>query len=290
MTVDAILDYAERNHSFHSDYAVCAGPRAMVREFLQVLIEGRTNTDYASVILEEPMSEALRDLDSAIDYALYGLRAYAAVFSLWPAMTRAYEQIAAIAATWSGDDWRPLVALRERMRDHLDHVKQNTLLGSEEWRVDRERVYADMYDQCGRGLQGECFAADLRAELALISSADQDAVADELHGILLRRLRPIGARATALVRELSTCIMDFLVREQAVLRTASAVQAKINRLLGRTPPERLFSAADIDVHNLLLGVESRRLPYLIDELEQLFGIGIVLDPDSISISQRATEA
>ena len=27
ITVDAILDYAERNHSFHSDYGVCAGPR-----------------------------------------------------------------------------------------------------------------------------------------------------------------------------------------------------------------------------------------------------------------------
>ena len=34
VTVDEIIDYAERNYSFHSEHAVCAGPGVMVRELI----------------------------------------------------------------------------------------------------------------------------------------------------------------------------------------------------------------------------------------------------------------
>ncbi len=78
VTIDEILDYAERNYSFHSPHGVCAGPRSMVRELLEMLLEGRGNRDYASVVLEPAVQTAFDDLESAIDYGLLGLRAHAA--------------------------------------------------------------------------------------------------------------------------------------------------------------------------------------------------------------------
>ena len=35
-----ILDYADRNYSFHSDHGVCAGPRFMIEDFLGVILDG----------------------------------------------------------------------------------------------------------------------------------------------------------------------------------------------------------------------------------------------------------
>jgi hypothetical protein len=54
--------------------------------------------------------------------------------------------------------------------------------------------------------------------------------------------------------------MDFLLREQAVLRAAVSVQDQINRLLGREQPSRAFNAADINVHNLMQAFNPDRLP------------------------------
>jgi hypothetical protein len=84
--------------------------------------------------------------------------------------------------------------------------------------------------------------------------------------------------------------MDFLLREQAVLRTAAAVQNDINRLLGREQPTRALSATDLNVHNLMQGFDPDRLPYLIDELERLLGIHIALDMDHLTITRRDAAA
>ncbi|MBL8699243.1 MAG: hypothetical protein JNK67_12770 [Alphaproteobacteria bacterium] len=287
MDVDAILDYAERNFSFHSDHGVCAGPQAMVREFLQVLIDGRAATDFSKVALEAPVESALADMDAALDYGLAGLQVYAAVFSLWPVMTRAYEQIAEIVETMSDGASEAVVALRSRMREHLDRMRKGTFLGTERWRADREQVYVDMYEQCGRALTGARGGPRFVERIAPRHGSADVAAELKLHGLLERRLAPIAAADAATLRALSAAIMDFLRREQAILRTASAAQAELNRVLGRPQPARPFGSAEVDVHNLLQGAESRRLPYLIDELEQLLGVGITVHPDTIDITERA---
>jgi hypothetical protein len=82
--VDAatIYDYAERNHAFHSEHAVCAGPQAMVEEFLRVLVEGASPRDPQP--LDDALELLLADLDRAFDYGAHGLRVYAAAFSVFP--------------------------------------------------------------------------------------------------------------------------------------------------------------------------------------------------------------
>ncbi len=96
MTSAEIYAYAERNRVFHSDHGVCAGPRAMIEEFLHVLVDGKPVEGAESVVLDAPVHAALEDLNPAFDYCLYGLQAYAVVFSLWPTMSRTYERLLAL--------------------------------------------------------------------------------------------------------------------------------------------------------------------------------------------------
>jgi len=286
VTVDEILDYAERNYSFHSSHGVCAGPRAMVRELIEVLLEGRGNADYASVALEPAVQAAIDDLDIALDYAFHGLRVYAAVFSLWPAMTRAYERIAAAIDAWPAIDTPGVAALREAMQSHVGTLLKGTYLAHENWRASREDVYADMYSQCGRGIAGFADAPGLDVLLAPTWTAKAWQTEAALQDHLRRRFALTAGTSEAFIRELSTGIMDFLLREQAVLRTAAAAQCHVNQLLGRDPPRRAIHAADINVHNLMQGADPGRLPYLVDELERLFGIQIDLDSTRLTITSR----
>ncbi|MGH2396626.1 MAG: hypothetical protein ACRDFW_06490 [bacterium] len=103
MTSAEIYAYAERNYAFHSNHGVCAGPRAMIEEFLNVLVDGRPVEGAESVVLEAPVQAVLDDLDPAFDYGLYGLQAHAVVFSLWPVMGRTYEQLWTIVEAWPED-------------------------------------------------------------------------------------------------------------------------------------------------------------------------------------------
>jgi hypothetical protein len=286
VTVDAMLDYAERNYSFHSSHGVCAGPRAMVHELIQVLLAGRGSADYAAVALEPAVQAALDDLDIAIDYAWHGLRAYAAVFSLWPMMTRAYEQIAEIVEAWPAIGAPRAAALREAMLSHAGTLLKGTYLAHEDWRISREDVYADMYRQCGRGVAAFAGAPGLDVLLAPAWSDADRLTEGTLQDILRHRFEAADGTSEPFIRALSGCVMDFLLREQAVLRTAGAAQCHINRLLGRDQPSRAVNAADLNVHNLMQGFDPGRLPYLIDELERLLGIDIDLDMNGLAITRR----
>jgi hypothetical protein len=285
VTTDEILDYAERNYSFHSPHGVCAGPTAMVRELIEVLLNGHGNVDYASFVLEPAVQAACNDVRFAVDYALLGLQAHAAVFSIWPAMTRAYDRIAEIVAARPWTDKLSMAALRESMQTHHS-LLQRTFLATEEWRTSREEVYADMYLQCGRGLAGLSGAPGLGPLLAPAWTSMYREAEAMLQQVLRQRFGPPDATTEAFVRSLSACILEFLLRLQAALRVATAVQDQINRLLDRKLPKRAFRGADVDVYNLLQGDDPDRMPYLLDELERLFGITIELEAGSLSISER----
>ena len=290
VTAEDILDYAERNYSFHSGRAVCAGPRAMVGELIQVLLEGAGNADYASVTLEPAIQAACDDLDAAIDYGLHGLRAHAAVFSLWPEMARAYERMAEMAETWPSTDTPAATAFRDSMREHRKTLLERTYLAHEGWRRSREDAYADMYRQCGRGVSGAPDAPGLDVLLAPAWTGAHRRTGAELQEIIRGRFGCADGASDALVQSLSGLIMEFLLREQATLRVAVAVQDEINSLLGRERPKRAIGAADINAYHLMLGADPRSLPYLNDELERLLGIRIELDSDNLTIARRDAPA
>jgi hypothetical protein len=65
----------------------------MIEKFLNVLMDGQPVEGAELVALDAPVHAALEDLNPAFDYGLYGLQAHAVVFSLWPVISRTYEQL-----------------------------------------------------------------------------------------------------------------------------------------------------------------------------------------------------
>lgn len=285
MTGADILAYAERNHSFHSEHGVCAGPQAMIEEFVGVVVDGHVPRQ-----VPQPPAEvvaALADVERAIDYALLGLQVHAAVFSVWPAMTRSYERLLSLTETVLADGgdngrraWKSLDA---RLRASVTQVRTATYLANEAWRVDRETVYGDMWAQCARGL-GEDGADDALARLLAASPAAlQPACAVRMHKLLRRHLGRVGGGSEAALIGLRQAMLAFMVHTQQALRAASLPQARINALLGRPAPKRPITAADIDIHNQLQGQLSRRLPFLLSELEDELGLRIDISPESMAV-------
>lgn len=276
-----ILAYAERNHGFHSAHGVCAGPQAMVEEFLAVLVDGDWPAGLGPVVAEPAVRAALDDIEAALDYAFLGLRAYAEVFSLWPKMTRACDRLLPLLRDWAAVGGAGVRAWHERLQAQLEAVRQGTYLAHESWRVDRERVYADMAAQCERAL-GDT-AEPLAQRLAGGTPAEIALLQQPLAAQLRQRFgRSDGADAPAL-EAVAHHLADWCLTERSVLRAAVATQARINRLLGRPSPRRPFGSVEIDLHNALQGAASRRLPDLVAELSAQLAIPLVVEPGRVRV-------
>jgi hypothetical protein len=287
VTAEKILAYAERNYSFHSEHGVCAGPQAMVAEFLAVLLDGHVPAGNDAVVLEPAVYSALSDLDSAMDYALTGLQAHAAAFSLWPRMARTYEQLLPLVQAWAEIGTPSVRALHRRLQEHVKSVQQATYLAHEGWRVDREQVYADMYDQCGRALGGGY--APLAEQLQPLLADRTEDTQRELATLLRQQL---GRKDHLDERELQAVahrLAGYRLQVQLALRVACEAQGRINQLLNRPAPQRAFSSADLDLYNQLQGQATRRLPDLLAELALVLGEIITVEPHAVRVGSPVLE-
>jgi hypothetical protein len=265
VSIDQILDYAERNFAFHSETGVCAGPRHFVRVFLEVLVEGKRPEAPADFTFSPQVAAALAEIEQAFDYGLEALRAHAALFAIWPATARCYDRMAeAVAGLGALDD------LDARLQDHLVTMAHSTYLGSEAWRRDREAAYADMFAGCSAGL-GE--NGDLQA------LPDHGDCAQDIALILENKLDPEAAATLAAI------IAQFAREAQSLLAIAVQCQARINARLGRPAPQRSFSIDDLNVHVRMQGERpGKRLPFLIDELKPLLGLSLAIEAGHIRSS------
>ncbi len=280
MTADRIHAYAERNYSFHSETGVCAGPRILVDQFLHVLVEGMVPEGAETFTFDPEVAEALAHIEEALDYGLRGLQAHAAFFLLWPRMAGLYGDLAALANAAVAAGAVGLSAARERFRACAIAVETTTYLGKDHWRSARDRVYADMFERCGQACRAENAAAPLANELARLRKPLADAFVRLLGAMIAERTSvPVDQTAAIAAR-----LADFLSDAQAIFAVADDRQARLSRHLGREPALKPFTSAEADVHNLLQGAAARRVPYIFDEIEALFGIRITVAPAGIAIS------
>jgi hypothetical protein len=283
ITAAEIHQYAERNDSLHSTQGVCAGPTAMIEQFLRVLVEGAEQAQFGNVALDAPVQRAIDDMEPAFDYGLLGLQAHAAVFSLWPIMTRTYARMAQLAQDWMGPRSETLARLDAYLREKMDVLRNETHHATEEWRTNRQRVYADIYAQCAIGL-GDPVRHGLSERISGRLNGEHRATGDTLRAILQRHFGGGEGNEASSVEWLVETLMHFFVRTQQVLALATETQQRINSLLGRPQPQRPFSATDMDIHVLLQAEEARRLPHLLDELERLLGFHVTITADTLEIS------
>jgi hypothetical protein len=215
-----------------------------------------------------------------MDYGLLGLQAHAAAFSAWPLMTRTYEQIGAIAEAAVADGESGFAELHGAINAHLTTLRTSTYLAKESWRAEREQVYAELYEACGRALGH----IRVRSPLAprIVTAAPSVTLRERVDVVLAMALGS-SARGARHRAALSECLLDYAVRTQAILAEATRTQILINRLLGRPQPVQAFDARDLDVHNLLQGPELRRLPFLIDEVARLLGVGFTITNQAVTL-------
>jgi hypothetical protein len=284
MTGADVYAYAERNFSFHAGHGVCAGPRVMIEEFLAVLVDGKEPREAVPARLDTQVQDALDDLDSVLDYALLGLQAYAAVFSVWPQMTRAYAELESIATAWAIRGPATALAFSEFLHSRNTRIGQTGYLATEERRVHREHVYADMHAQCGSAVTGETPRPSLAERIARVPRAADGVVAGRLRAVLERHFGLVPGEWSPHLDQIVDCLMRYLRCTQALLRAACETQRDINVLLARTPPERPFGAAELDIHNRLRGDVDGPPPSLFDDLQDRYGLRITLDKDILEIN------
>jgi hypothetical protein len=269
--VDAaeIHSYAERNHSFHSGHGVCAGPSAMIEEFLAVLLDGKAPRCGWPALIDPAVGEAIEAIEPALDYALLGLRSHGAVFCLWPRMVQAYADLGQALAVGEHD------ALRQRFQGHVERMR-SSFLAEPEWREHRATVYDDMVSRCGEGLGRSNDSGRLSIRLANAERAFNDG------GVLQQAVSSVVKGPEA--RSVFDAISSFLVRAQAIVAIAEEEQRRVAAHLGRAPAGRSLSLADLNVYNRLMQDETRTLPFLVEEIEQVFGIAIQVEARAISVT------
>ncbi len=290
MTAAEVLAYAERNYSFHSEHGVCAGPQAMVEEFLRVLVDGEPAASGDGVDLDAALAHELSCLHESMEYGLRALQAHGAVFALWPAMGRAFEQLAAIASGWKAPRTAAVSAWIERMAAHQGVLRDSTYLAHESWRVDRERVYAEMYAACGEGL-GAHGPADALPRLLAVWPGPQDArLKERLVTMISRSFGMPRTRAGRDVRAIATVLLDYMGRVRAVIDLAQALQTGINARLGREQPARALESTDLELYQRLVNSEAARLPDLLREIEAVFGLSVRITRAGIDIDPQRMDA
>jgi hypothetical protein len=283
VTTAEIRAYVQRKGSFQGDH------EALIHACLRVLVDGHGQREAASVALDARVQAALADMDAALDYGLYGLQVHAVVSSMWPAMTRAYCRLSNISRAWSEEPSDTVTRLGEYLHAKMNILNNQTHHATQEWRINRERVYADLYEQCALGL-GWPVDEELGQRIAPPPSAAHIDVANRVRSILRRNCYSRPPMDDHDAEQLLQCLMNYFLQAQAILALACDIQRNINSLLGRDAPARPLSATDIDVQVLLPGNDARGLPHLLDELESLLGFRAEITRDEIDITDMAPVA
>jgi hypothetical protein len=274
-----ILAYAERNYSFHSPHAVCAGPRFMIEDFIAVLLDGIEPRGGLDAEIEPELQGVIDLIDPAIDYAMLGLKAHFTTFALWPDMARSYERLYRLLDGASGEAGE----IATRFEGHFARMTTGSYLAQEEWRQHREAVYDEMVARCTVTVSGDervqPLSALLKPEPAAVSLHRPPAA---LTAAVFSRLDNME-----LAEQFSAILMEFLLRGQKIVALVEQIQAETRELLYRNEPAHRLTLEQLNLHNVLVGEDLRTVPFLPNEIASLFGVDIHVAAETIRIQDRS---
>ncbi len=232
VTAQSIAEYAERHGVYHGPHGVCAGPPALIDEYLRVLF----GEERAPIQAEPSVSARLGDIDAAIDYGLLGQRIESVVRFLGASQGLLHERLRAGVA---GQPRTPLVEAIEAPIDpehypllRTDHPPVETLereLSLSRW----------LFSRAGEALRDTVEPGSLD-ELFALDPAEQ--------ATSQRRLRELFAHNLAvpepLCDELAAIAANVFALERRCLRIIEREQATLNARLAR-PPARTLTSVDL---------------------------------------------
>jgi hypothetical protein len=280
--------YAERNYSFHTAHGVCAGPPAMVEDFLAVILDKADPKGGWPEAIEPEVQEALDQIEPAMDYGLMGLQAFGSVFSTFPAMTAGHAALRQVVLDWKGADSPRLAELRARFERVHETTQAVGWLAQDALRKSRLVAYDEMYQKCGFGLTGTYPEPSLYERYENVPPLPAETM-DALKAAW-RRYLPDLVDGEALIAGLADCVGRFISFVQVALRTSLEVQGRINALLGRDTPARPFMGRHLATYvGLDKSVDSKserkEVPFLVDDIARLLGITIDVGTDDVTITE-----
>jgi hypothetical protein len=263
-----IADYAERNGVYHGTSGVCAGPQALIDEYLRVLLDGAS----APIEAEPDFASRVGELDAAIDYGLHGQRIEAMIRAFGASQGLLNERLRGAFR-----DQAPRAKLQELLELPID-AKHYPLLRAgqspaETFALEIE-VNRWIFEQAGAGLPREA-----RGDLSTIDDLLRlDPSSQACHqarlGKLFAQAFPDQLSRPDLCNALAGVAGDVFALERRCLRAVGREQQRLNDRLRRRPAPPL-SGRDLAIYN-----RPRTGPPL--ELTLADGLGLSITNDASS--------
>jgi hypothetical protein len=264
VTAQGIADFADHHGTYQGNHGVCAGPPALIDEYLRVLMGEAP----APIQAEPNVAARLGDLEAAIDYGLLGQRVEAAVRFLGAAQGLLHQRLRAAFAGHA-----PRTALQEQVEAPIDAQRYPLLrtdFSLEETFKRELDVSRWMFTRAGEGLPGKIDGRSLD-ELMELDPEAQAASQRQLAELFALALTGDKAVNDAIASELAAVAADVFALERRCLRAVERDQGKLNERLKR-PPGRKLTGVDLSTYN-----RQRFGPPLFTTLAEGLGVSVTGD-------------
>jgi hypothetical protein len=271
ITAQGIADHAERYAVYRGTFGVCAGPPALIDEYLRVMF-GETS---APIQVEPDIAARVGDLEAAIDYGLLGQRVESAVRFLGNSHGLLHDRL---RVAFEGH--APRTKLQELVEAPIDS-EHHPLLRLNHPLIDTYKLELDvsrwLFARAGEALPGQVDATPLD-ELMALDPAAQAASQRRLAEFFAHALPADQAVTGPIGSELAAVAADGFALERRCLRIVEREQAKLNERL-RRPPGRPLTGADLAAYN-----RPRTGPPLFATLADGLGVSVTSDAAATVVS------
>ncbi len=290
-TAAELYNFAERNGLFLAGHGVCAGPKAMIDEFLAIAVDGagQDRADFPKIAeLPVEIRDLMAELPAAIDYSLYGLQIWGLTRATWLAMSRAYKrmrEILDLVGATAGTTG-PYQAVRERLEVEWAFMDFLRIAVVYEHDV-HATVYRDGYEQSWK-----CLAKPIgpdtydQAVAAVPETAAHQAGFRRLRDLITAAL-PAEPGSPSVASAFAEVLTLYIRQEQAVLQIVTAIQQEINALLARPEPARPLTGRDFIIYHGMREDYPTTFTHILDALADVLGIRVELTATTFTVEGAA---
>jgi hypothetical protein len=267
VSAQGIADHAERFAVYRGTYGVCAGPPALIDEYLRVVL-GEAS---APIQAEPTVAARVGDIEAAIDYGLLGQRIESVVRFLGSSQGLLHERLRVAFESHS-----PRTELQERVEAPID-TEHYPLLRDDHPLVETFTRELDvsrwLWARAGEALPGKVDGASLD-DVMKLDPAAQAANQRRLAEFFAHALPADKAVTEPICSELAAVAADAFALERRCLRVLEREQGMLNERLQRRPG-RALTGADLAVYN-----RPRTGPPLFATLAEGLGVSVTSDAAS----------
>jgi hypothetical protein len=243
LSAESVAVYAERHAMYYGTHGVCAGPQALIEEYLRVLLDGQS----APIQVEPDLSARVGDLPAAIDYGLHGQRLESMIRIFGARQGILHDRLRTAFQRHA-----PRTKLKELLEQPIDSEhypllrEDHPLLESFELEIEVNRW---LFERAGSGLPPEARGSrETVDELYALDPAAQAAGQRALEELLTRVVPDHASLPEPLREELSAVAVHVFALERRCLRAAGHEQRRLNERLRRRPGPPL-TGSDLAVYN-----------------------------------------